>query len=222
MSGESSLNDIEVIGFDLDGTLYPPAKEIDGRIRMRLAELMFKERPEIGSVSKARAVFEEIYERTQSGSRVLRELGYPNPTSIIGQALATANVLDLIEPNPDLVQVLNRINKRYSLFLLTDGPKEQALAKLEKIGIDPQIFKHAFYSDQPTGFSKAEGTAFGNVLRTMGYSDGKKHLYVGDRAVVDVSPAKEYGIRTVLVSNKPNAEADHVIKKPEDLEKLLS
>lgn len=222
MSGENSVSNIEVIGFDLDGTLYPQDNKADERIKTRIAEIMFKNSPEMGSVAKAREIFERVYEKTQSGTKVLKELGYDNPVGIMDQALATANVLDLIKPNPNLVQMLSRIGEDYTLFLLTSGPKEQALEKLEKIGINSKVFKHSFYSDQPTGFSKTDGTAYENVLKTMGYSDGKKHLYVGDRVVADISPAKKYGIRTVLVSDKPNSNADHVIKKPEDLERLLS
>jgi len=221
MSNKSSISDLEVIGYDLDGTCYPSSPKINDRIRTRLAEIMLEERPSIETVPKARTIFEKAYERLKVSVKVFRELGYDNPEDIVNRALATADVLDLIEPNLNLVRMLKRIDKNYTQFLLTSRPKASALAIVEKLGIDPKIFRYSFFSDDSADFVKVDGTAYGNVLRTMGYEDGKKFMYVGDKAPVDVIPAKKYGMTTVLVSNKPNSEADYVIKKIEDLEKLL-
>ena len=44
------------VGFDLDGTLYPPNAEIDNRIRNKISERILEKKPEFGNIETARKI----------------------------------------------------------------------------------------------------------------------------------------------------------------------
>jgi len=218
---EGRIEGVEYVGFDLDGTLYPTDGEINDRVRTRIAEKILERNPSVRTVSAARACFENMYKKLESGTRVLEACGYSNASAVMDECLATADVLGLIRPNPALAQMMEELHDNCGTYLITSGPEDLALSKLERIGIDPNFFDFRFFSDNPSGFSKINGTAFQNALKVMGYSSGGEwHVYVGDRENSDIVPAQSFGMKTVKVGGSKGS-ADYLIEKIEDLRGLL-
>ena len=214
------IGGVRYVGFDLDGTLYPTDGEINDRVRTRIAEKILERDPSLKTVLAARAYFEERYRELGRGTGVLATCGYSNASAVMDECLATANVLDLIVPNPALAEMMEEIHRTYRTYLITSGPKVLALSKLERIGIIPNFFDFRFFSDNPPGFLKVDGTAFQNALEVMGYSTGEWHVYVGDREGSDIVPAQALGMKTVKVGGSKGS-ADYLIEKIEDLRGLL-
>jgi len=211
---------ISVVGFDLDGTLYPGVPEIDNRVRTQISYKLMKKNPSLESVEMARAFFEERYAELHTGTRVLREAGYEDAPEVMDNCLARADVLDLIEPNLDLGKILGKLKGRYITYLLTSSPRDLSLLKLEKLGINPEVFDYIFYSDFPKeGLSKTSGGAFDYAIEKIGLDAGA-HLYFGDRKGADILPAKLKGMKTVSVW-KEIPEADFFIEEINQIEELL-
>ncbi len=210
---------IVAVGFDLDGTLYKTTPAIDNRVRTRIAEKILERIPVLESVERSRYFFETHYKELSSGTRVLEEVGYENPREVMDECLATANIIDLIEPDWELNTILEDMKSVYFTYLITSSPELLALKKLEKIGINPELFYVKAFSDTPYIGYKHDGTAFRYVIGASLIS-AEDHVYIGDRLNSDILPAKKLEMRTVAVwSDIP--EADYSIKSIHDIRRLL-
>jgi len=224
MSDQTTNQVIEVIGFDLDNTLYHSTPEIQKRIR---GEIYVNLSHKLGvSLKEATRLFEENYESDNpwghSGTRTIQELARRygkdlNGSDIVQSALEHSNILDLIDPNPKLVDMLGKLGKGRSLDLLTGSKYNIAVKKLEKIGIPVQIFEYILSAEERG--SKSDGKLYTHWLE-LREIPSYKILYVGDNERQDILPAKEFGIRTCIVRNK-SKEADYQINDILELESIL-
>lgn len=213
------LKGIRAVGFDLDGTLYRSTSKINDCIRTRVAQRILEKRPELKDLRMAREYFEEQYEKIQSATKILSEVGYKNAPQIMDECLSTADVVDLIPTNPELANLIQQISSKYEINLLTSSPEHLSISKLEKIGIDPHIFSHMIFSDTPGTGMKINGTAFDQLL-SLSLFPASKHLYVGDRLASDIIPARSKGMKTVSVWAKI-PEADFHISNINEIGDLL-
>lgn len=211
---------IKILGFDLDGTLYPLTPEINGRVRTRIAAKLLEKKPDLSNEEDARAYFEQRYAELQSGSKVLGEAGYEDPSRIMDECLATADVLDLLNRDQRLTEVIGNLARKYDLFLLTSSPTDLAGKKLMALGVPKEIFRWRGYSDTFKIGEKNNGAAFNYMLSRTGIP-AANHAYVGDRLKSDILPAKNLGMQTIAVGSEI-PEADTSIPKIYDLERLLS
>ncbi len=200
------LKEVRAVGFDLDGTLYRLTSEMNDRIRTRVAQRILEKRPELKDLRMAREYFEEKYEKIQSATKILSELGYKNAPQIMDECLSTADVVDLIPTNPELANLIQQISSKYETNLLTSSPEHLSISKLEKIGIDPHIFSHTVFSDTLGTRMKMDGTAFDQLL-SLSLFPAPEHVYIGDRSASDILPARSKGMKTIAVwSNIPEAD----------------
>lgn len=213
------FSEIKWIGFDVDGTLYPNSSEINDRIRTEVSKRILEKKPELGSIESARNYFEEKYKIFYSGSKILKELGYENSSSVMDSCQVNADVTDLIEPNPKLNEILRKLHDKYSLFLLSSSPKKLTLKKLEKIGLNPNYFSIKVYNDTPDCGSKSDGSAFDFTLNKIDCPT-ESQVYIGDSLKKDILPSKQRGMKTIAVGSIIN-EADFSILKINDLEEIL-
>lgn len=214
------MQGIRAVGFDLDGTLYKATSEINNRVRTEIAKRLLEKNSNLKDIYGARKFFEERYAILHSGTKILREAGYENDSQIMDRCLAEADVLDLIEPNEELVVILNRLREKYEeVYLITSSPGNLSILKLEKIGIKPSIFNFRIYGDNIHSGSKKDGVAFNYVL-SLSQFPASQHIYVGDRKNSDILPAKKLGMKTVAVwSEIP--EADFYIENINEIGGLL-
>jgi len=219
-----SLENIKIIGFDLDNTLYPSTDEIQERIRRGIYERLSGELNI--SVKKARELFEENYNGdfawSLSGSRTINEIGrrYDKDLSerdIVQESIEKADILDLIQPNPALVNMLRRLNTKYCMDLITSTTYDLARGKLERIGIRKDFFEY-FLTASKFG-RKGDGTVYEYWLRERGVSP-KAVLYVGDNKKQDIDSPKALGINTCFVNGEYGG-ADYCIGEVLELERLV-
>jgi FMN phosphatase YigB (HAD superfamily) len=216
---EEGLRDRIIVGFDLDGTLYNSTPEMDDLVRNRISERILEKMPEFETVERARREFNRRYGKLQSGKGVLESVGYEDCSKVMDDCLATANVAGLIEEDPALVGILEKLKEKRRIYLLTSSPESMALEKLNKLGIDPELFDVLAFNDTPRVGSKSEGDAFLYVMKKIGVG-GNHHVYIGDRLRPDISPANKWGMKTVAVWSEIQ-EADYSIDHIHDIERLL-
>lgn len=219
-----SLQNIQVIGFDLDNTLYPSTEEMQSRIRIKIYQ----------KISEGLSIFPETAERlfeenyngqfpwSQSGSRTIEEIAKRHDRQLDGklivqQSLEEADILDFINENIELADMLEKLNSRFHLDLITGSSYDLTFEKLKKLKIKEKIFgyilAHGRYG------SKTNGEVYSYWISERQTSP-EKMLYVGDNKKQDIDSPKRLGIRTCIVRDEYN-EADYFIKNILELERLL-
>lgn len=224
-----TLENISVIGFDLDNTLYPVTDEMQGRIRGKIYEkLAYGLRI---SIEDAERLFEDNYngdfEWSFSGSRTIKEIARQHEKEcskergslIVQQSIEQADILDFIQPNPGLNEMLERLDGRFVLDLITGTSYDLAYSKLKKIGIDSERFTHILAEGKYGG--KSTGEVFQHWLSLNPVGDSPRHMYVGDNKKQDIDASKRLGIRTCYVGGEYEG-ADYSIHNILELESLLT
>ncbi len=192
--------EVKAIGFDLDGTLYAPSEEINDRVRTQIARKILEKSPFLETIDRARQYFESRYQEIQSGSKVLSEVGYKDPSIIIDECLAKADVLDLIKEDRRLAKFLAQLRENNFVYLLTHTPRELGVKKLQRLGIIPELFDRQIYSDT-INTDRLEGKPFQYAIDESGIPP-KNHVYIGDRKQSDIIPANRLGMQTIAVWSK--------------------
>ncbi len=190
---------INVIGFDLDHTLYQGSKETDRVIQEYIFKKIATHR--ICSLEEAKKLFEDHYQegRGLSGRKTLLALNIPNAGEIIQEALENADVAQTLTNNPEIVRILNDLKQQYhNIDLITGSGKEQSLKKLSALGIPEHFFSH--YITDEIAF-KGDGSAYTYWMELYSFP-AEAFLYIGDRLEVDHLIPKNLGIETMLVNVK--------------------
>jgi FMN phosphatase YigB (HAD superfamily) len=202
-----TFDDIHIIGFDLDQTLYPKSPLIDeaiqGYLYAKIAERLHIERGDAASR------FEALYANGQgmSGSASLVQLGFSRDeaSSVVQEALERADIDAFLVPNAETIAFLQRCADRFdAVDLITGSAREIAKRKLEKLQIPIEIFGECITGDDA---SKSDGAAYQRWLGMYPDRLSSEFLYVGDRPSSDYEAPKLLGIQSVLV-NVVNAKAD--------------
>lgn len=213
------IEGIRAIGFDLDGTLYKSIPEMDDRIRTRISEHILEKHKTLGTVAAARRLFEDHYRVLQGGGSVLKRLGFENSDVVMEESLATANICDLIHPNPELSGTMRTLGDQFELYLLTSSPRKRAEDILDRIGLEEGMFTQRVFSDSGVG-EKRTGDAFRYVL-SRSTVPTSAHLYIGDREKSDILPAKSVGMKSASVW-KRIASADYYFAAINDIKGLVA
>ncbi len=207
--------EVDLVGFDLDKTLYEPNPAIDEKIQdyacRKASEILNKD------YSFIRKEFDRLFLETQSGKDSLTILGLKNGSDIMQEALEYSDISSILEEDKELNRMMKNLKKVYGLFLITGSAKRIALKKLEALGIDSKIFHPTLYSESK--YKRKDGSAF-NYVSNLCNVPFEKMMFVGDREQADIIPAKKLGIKTAIV-NSVSKEADYQLKSIYDLDKIL-
>lgn len=193
----SGFKDVEVVGFDLDQTLYPKSPEIDQAIQYYLYQCI-SERHGV-TIEEARALFEDLYQEGNglSGGEAMRRLGFDDGAELVQQALECADLSDFLVPNTKDIALLERLRVSHSLDIITGSNRSNTLIKLSKLAISESTFGHIITADD---YSKSSGEAYEAWLDMYPNTRPDQFLYVGDRFKTDHIEPREFGIKTVIVN----------------------
>lgn len=195
----TDLSATRSIVFDLDGTLYVNdniAQEIS-----RAAEALVAASRGI-DVPRARAMIERAQRRLGENldqpptlTRTCMELGIELPEF-------HAALQDRVHPeryldhDPVLFALLDSLRDHCELYIYTNNNLPLARKILALLGV--QSLFERIYTIEFTGAPKPDREAFAKVLESIG-GPPESFLFVGDRRHVDLQPADEHGIPTLLV-----------------------
>ena len=120
---------------------------------------------------------------------------------------------------PGAIDVLNELNSKYKLHIITNGFEEVQDIKLSKSGLSP-FFNHIITSEK-AGVKKPHPAIFTYSLKLAG-ANAVESLMIGDNQLVDVEGALKMGIDAVFFNpeeSKTFVNPTHEIKS---LNELLS
>lgn len=207
LPGLPHLRDVDIIGFDLDDTLYHKDASIDaiiqGEICRQVAELTSKPLHEVTEQ------WDATYPVVRSGGKTLDAMGVDPAKGkvIIQMALETPAVLDALQPDPELNAQLLELRKRgKKLSLITGSNTPLAYKKLARLGMSPTWFSPIIGGE----VSKRDGYAFPRWIEEY-HPDApaRRRLYIGDGFARDILPLLHLGIRPALVNSSDTVPAEY-------------
>lgn len=190
---------LEVIGFDLDNTLYPVTPEVDAVIQSYIHE----QSAEILGISfdEAKHRFDALYQAGQglSGGKTLKAMGIQTDRDIVQEALEHADVASTLKPDYELVELIGKLSSNYaSIDLITGSNRRQTYAKIAALGLSASDFDLVLTADDA---SKSTGEAYQLWLDHHPDVSPDAFLYVGDRKQLDSDIPATFGIQTALVNS---------------------
>jgi len=221
MQGGGWRRKIKAIGFDVDGTLYHAPLELEEFFREKLRRDVFEKLAEKLGVSLVEA--EEIYFRKKkllgSNTATMESFGFDGEKFF--QELFNHFPLErYLKKDERLVELLRGLRrKRYRLFVISNGARQQVRRKLDLLGVKEDWFE-SFVCCYDYGWVKPQREPFEKVLMELGV-EAKECFYVGDRCETDAVGAKNVGMRVGIVG-KDCKEAGVRLENVYEVGKLFS
>lgn len=205
--------------FDLDGTLYS-SREYNSRFDLEAAatvsELLSVTPEEAGVLLKdGRSRFGTLT-RTLQNLKIDRELFFQE----IAKRIDTAKYLS---PDPSLNDLLSRL-RAYGLKigLVSNSARPIVKKTLSAIGLALEQFDVVVTSSDAE--PKPSPEPFLIALQRIG-SNVNHSVYVGDRDSQELRPAKELGMKTILIDRDGSSTskwADYVVRNLSELQGVLN
>lgn len=200
---KTKFGKIAAIGFDVDGTLYhaPDAMSVEvGKILIQKAAESLSQDPD--------DLAEEYIKRRdelRSNTATLNSFGLDGER-IFQEVWDGIAIEKYVVKDTRLVTMLNKLKKKYKLFLISNGTGSQIERKLKFLGLDYHDFDPRIYCyDQ--GWIKPEPSPFLAAIESLGLKS-EEIVYVGDREDIDIEGAQTVGMRTIFVGGRKSSKAD--------------
>jgi len=214
------LKDIRAIGWDLDGTLYPPDAIPAGLVhKLQIQKIIAKNG---WDEVKAENEFANLRQEIGSSTTTMTKLGVDG-TEFFRNLWNELPLGDYLKPDPKLAAMFAALKRFPHIMISNSNMIPMIEKKLTLLGLDPAIFSVMISTDE-VGVTKPDPRPFElafhqlNVLHPDISID--QVLYVGDRVDTDIVGARGVGMRTCLVGSD-SAEADICLKQVYDLAGLF-
>jgi putative hydrolase of the HAD superfamily len=220
--------DLELVGFDLDNTLYDEGLYYEASFRRLVPELAERSgRPEARIAGRLREILAEKGKHYHYlFTDVLAEIGLDPKGDLPWVLDRFRSVEDSIEPFAGVRELLRDLRGRYRLGVITSGMQRIQENKLRLLGIAPYFDEIVFSSSLPE--NKPGQMPFRVLIERLGVA-ADRAAYVGDNPLFDFRGPNQLGMWSCRVHNPELdrhdfAEADDACWKVErvtDLRDLL-
>lgn len=192
--GVESIKTCKSLFFDLDGTLYPSTAAMRDWMYNTIYEVGAKKMKI--SVARFKILFQKKLAELKGNTITLDALGLSGK-KIFEDLWEQIPLEQFIFPDPELASILNQLSSTYRLGVLSNGSGVAINKKLGILGLEKVNFE-LIYASYDHGESKPDHEPFLQVCEKMGLKP-EEIAYVGDRTEVDIKPAREVGMKTVMV-----------------------
>lgn len=232
------MNEIKAVFFDVDGTLFS-TMEFASRARSASAHAMIEAGLDVPhedlleELSEVVREFSSNYERhfdkllLRLPRRTLKGL---NPAVIIAAGIVAYHDTKtrLLEPFEDASEVLRRLGMTDLLLgIITEGLEVKQAEKLIRLRLLDHFEQRAIYISHQVGISKPNPKLYQRACIDLNLRPAEC-IYVGDNPTMDIDPANEIGMVTVLVQREDRfrdvqsvTSPDYVIQNFWDLSEVL-
>lgn len=212
------LQNIKILVWDLDGTLYRSIPELSALIKKKEVEILARHKnpPAV----KATKLFDKLKRKYKSGTTALFKQGCGSYQEIL---TLTDNLItkQFIKEDSKLVRIFSKLG-RFRHLILANKIRAAALRQIKWLGLNPKLFEKIF-TIEDIAVTKPSLRPFKSVLEYTKLPPFE-HLMIGDRVEVDLIPAKKLGMKTCLVWQKEpvaNKNIDITIPTIYDIVKIL-
>lgn len=209
------FEDIQVIVWDIDGTLYQDLGELKIMMRDYLVEIMIIKLKI--DAEEAERLIAEHYQKLASTTRMLLKLGF-NWEEIEERGQKHLEIRkQFLKKDCQLVKMFRQL-KHYRHLIATNNLELHARELVAHLGLKPEIFEE-FFGITPEAI-KPEPAFFQQILDYTRLP-AKEHLFVGDREETEIMPAKKIGMRTAKAWAEESMVADVCLPEVYAIVRLL-
>lgn len=187
---------IRVVYLDLDDTICDTIGTREIRAR-KAFQALTAERSDLDPAAFLKRVLEPIVPTAVRGvPDVVDELGLTG-TAAAREAIDCwffRGTLDLLSPIEGVLETVKYLSRMYRLGVVTNGPEEMQLAKINHMGLSPYF--GTVVTSEAAGYEKPNLAIFLRALE-LDQVPPDQSVFVGDRMEVDVTGAKGAGMRAI-------------------------
>lgn len=189
------FSNIKVCIWDFDGTFYPQNPGVTRAMEEGQYQTIM--RLNGWTHEKAMEEFWKVYPKvtTSGNAAVAKIVGITTPQAAVENEHGFDR-LAYIQRDARLPELFEKL-KRFRHFVLGNGVKSHLERTTEGLGI-AGVFEEIVTSEI-SGANKPDPAGFLYIMKKTGLRPGE-HLMIGDREVVDLTPAKKLGMKTCLVT----------------------
>jgi putative hydrolase of the HAD superfamily len=210
------LNEIEIISFDVDGTLIK--KGFNDLIWRKEIPSLYAKKEGISFVEAEKEIakkYDEVGEKNICWYDINFWIRYLN-LEIKWEDMVSKYEAE-IKLYPDVLPTLKRLKKRFSLIVITGMPVELLTPKLKKIG---NYFLHSFSTVSDFKNVKIP-SVYLKICQKLKISP-EKILHIGDHWEFDYLYPGEIGIKAIFIDRENKKKGEWIIKDLGELESLLN
>lgn len=212
------FQDVRVLIWDFDGTLYKPNPDLWKTIRD--AEIRVITDHTGWSRERAEEIFYKVYKTVyHSATETTAELSKITTPQAAKEMENYYDRRPFLSHDENLIRLFSDLSS-YTHYILANGYKEKLEQCLNVLGIPLHTFQEIVTSEI-VGKNKPNPEGFEYIMKKTCLPP-HAHCMIGDREAVDLAPAKKLGMRTCLVfSDTPGIVADVTLPSVYDIRKML-
>ncbi len=193
----SWAKNIKAIGFDVDGTLYKMTPKIYNKLSLEVAK---RAAEELGQDPREFSR-EHLMQRDKHGGNTKAVESYGlNGEEIYQKAFDEFAIEGQVERDKRLVEMIEKLKKKYKLFIISNGTGRQVERKLKVLGINHLDFEPRIYC-YDEDWSKPDSAPFLSAINALEL-DPSEIVYIGDNEDIDIVGAKAVGLKTVMAGGE--------------------
>lgn len=203
VSSRDGYRQPSLIFFDTSNTLYR-SQALDRRLSSAPADFLSINQGI--SIANAKVLINQQTEICGSKSAAIIQLGFEN--SDFQSFIARLPVNDILAPDVEMNRALRELKEHFRMGIITNLGSALLKKVLKQIEVPPTWFQIVVTADDvDTPKPSKEPFLLAIEKSRLRPADC---WYVGDSIEKDLSPAKEVGMRTVLVNSAPQQNLVHV------------
>jgi len=221
----ADFTNLKAIFFDTSDTLYKN-EELEKAYPTRLVEMIAEAKGL--SIDEAKQLLNDTTEKLKATEkhvtkiRAAKELGF-TPEQVYELAFDKVVPSEFLAKDEALDAVITGLAQSYSLGIISNLKRSQVTQVIDALGLTADSFKYLVTLDIVQDIKPA-AEPFLKAIELAGCS-ANECLYIGDSPTKDMRPAKEVGMKTVLIADNPSDEdtldADGTINNVKDIQSLL-
>ncbi len=201
------FTNIQAIFFDTSDTLYKNA-ELEAAYPQKAIELIAVTRgiPEDEAKQLLKATQEKLKGTVKHVTKVraMAELGFSRED--VHQAFCTVRPQDYLSEDAALGAVISQLAEHYQLGIISNLKRKHMLEIFKALGLAPELFPLLITEDIVTEI-KPDPEPFLTAIK-LAKCLPEQCLYIGDSPTKDMRPAREVGMKTVLVAADSGNDED--------------
>jgi len=198
----SRLPSIRALGWDLDGTLYPPSQTLTKLIQKRQYQAVSEKMR--WSLQRTRSEYEKRYLNLGSNTKTISSFGIDG-ISFFTSAWDTIDLSVFIHRDERMVHMFDSLASRRHFLISNSNRLDQIQKKLLLIGLQAEIFE-VIVPTEELGEVKPDPAPFLFALEKLRLPP-EQTLFIGDRVSTDVMGASAVGMRTCRIGETtPSAD----------------
>lgn len=207
---------IENIIWDVECTFYKDTPELKAAWKKAMYEV-FAEKKGIEYLD-AVMMFDKRREETESDTKVFTSYGINNVADAFREISTRAYRERFIKDDPKLREMFEELGS-YRNIILSNAGISNVKCVLDLVGLDSKNFEKIFTIEDFKD-PKPSDSGFRLVLDTFGCRP-EECVSVGDKESTDIRPAKELGMKTIIVWGKEKGKADILAETVYDVPKYI-